>query len=58
MVLKTSLYKLDDKSEYKLIENKEAVNNLRADFPDVIDNVGLNKNMLDTDKKIEQKLLK
>ena len=58
MVLKTSIYKLDEKSEYKLIQNKEAINNSRNDFPDVIENIGLNKNLLDTDKKYDQKMLK
>lgn len=58
MVLKSSIYKLDEKSEYKLIQNREAINNAREDFPDVIENIGLNKNMLDYDKKDEKKLLK
>lgn len=58
MVLKSSIYKLDDKSEHKLIQNREAINNSRDDFPDVIENVGLNKNMLGSDKKDDQKLLK
>jgi hypothetical protein len=58
MVLKSSIYKLDEKSEYKLIQNKEAINNSREDFPDVVENIGLNKNMLNYDKKDEQKLLK
>jgi hypothetical protein len=58
MVLKSSIYKLEEKSEYKLIQNKEAINNSRDDFPDVIENIGLNKNILNYDKKDEQKLLK
>jgi hypothetical protein len=58
MVLKSSIYKLDEKSEYKFIQNKEAVNNSRNDFPDVIENIGLSHNMLDSDKKDEKKLLK
>ena len=58
MTLRSSIYKLDEKSEYKLIQNKEAINNTRDEFPDVIENRGLNKNMLDYDKKDEKKLLK
>ena len=58
MLLKSSIYKLDEKSEHKLIQNKEAINNSRDDFPDVIENIGLNKNMLIYDKKDERKLLK
>jgi hypothetical protein len=55
MILKTSVYKLDEKSEFKLIENREAVNNLRNDFPEIRENIGLNKNLL---QKEEKKLLK
>jgi len=58
MVLKSSIYKLEEKSEYKLIQNKEAINNSRDDFPDVIENIGLSKNILNYDKKDGQKLLK
>jgi len=58
MVLKTSLYKLDEKSEYRLIQNKEAINNSRNDYPDVIENIGLKENLLDYKKQENQKLLK
>jgi hypothetical protein len=58
MILKTSIYKLDEKSEFKLIENREAVNNLRNDFPEIRENIGLSKNLLQKDEKEERKLLK
>ena len=58
MVLKTSIYKLDEKSEYAMIQNKEAVNNFKNEFPEIMEDVGLNRNLLENEKKIEQKLIK
>ena len=54
MILKSSSYKLDEKSEYKLIENREAINNMRNDFPEIRENIGMDKNLLqkDDDKKL------
>jgi hypothetical protein len=46
MVLKTSIYSLSEKDEYRLIENKEAVSMIKSDSPDIIDNIGLNENLL------------
>lgn len=57
MILKTSHYRLDEKSEYKLIENREAINNMRNDFPEIKENIGLNKNLLEKEED-EKKLLK
>jgi hypothetical protein len=56
MILKTNLYKLDSKSENVLIENKEAVNNLLIDSPDIIEDVGVKK-LLTSDKEEQQKKL-
>ncbi len=57
MILKTNIYSLDSNSESVLIKNKEAVNNILLDTPDIIENVGL-KNLLNSDKKEEQKKIK
>jgi len=58
MVLKTSFYQLKEESEYHLIKHKEASKNLRLDHPDIIDNVGVDK-QIGTDKKDEEvKLIK
>jgi hypothetical protein len=56
MILKTNIYKLDSKSEHVLIQNKEAVNNLLLDSPEIIDNVGVKK-LLTGDKDEQKKLL-
>ncbi len=54
MILKTNLYSLDPKSEPVLIQNKEAVNNLLLDSPEIIDDVGVKK-LLTGDNTEEQK---
>ena len=54
MVLKTSIYSISEKDEHRLIENKEAISMLKTDSPDVIENVGLDVNLLGTDKKLKE----
>ena len=59
MILKTSSYRLDEKSEYKLIENREAINNMKNDFPEIKQNIGMDRNLLQKkDKDEDKKLLK
>ena len=47
MVLKTSIYSLGEKSEDLLIKNKEAISILKTDSPDLIDDIGLDRKLLD-----------
>lgn len=54
----TSAYKLKEESEYKLIKNKEASKILRQDHPDVIDDVGIYKQLGSDKKDDEIKLIK
>lgn len=49
MVLKSSIYALDEKSEERLIQHKEAVSSLKSDSPDVIEGIGLNSNLLESE---------
>lgn len=56
MILKTNIYSLDAKSETVMIQNKEAVNNLLLDSPEVIEDVGVKK-LLTGDKNDDQKKL-
>ena len=57
MLLKTSIYSLDSESEQILIKNKEAVNNLQLDSPDIIEDVGL-RNLLGRNEENDQKKIK
>jgi hypothetical protein len=55
--MKSSNQSIIGEDEFKLIQNKEAVNSIRSEIPDVIDNVGVDKQMITSEKKDEQKLL-
>jgi len=57
MILKSSSYQLSDESEYHLIKNKEAIKNIRQDLPDIIDNIGVNK-QISSESKDDPKLIK
>ncbi len=46
MVLRSSNYKLSGDSEELLIKNKEAISSIKTDSPDIIENIGLNENLL------------
>jgi hypothetical protein len=54
MVLKSSIYSLSEKDEYRLVQNKEAVSMNKIDSPDVIDQVGLDENLLSGGEKVKQ----
>jgi hypothetical protein len=58
MVLKSSIYSLGEKSEEKLIEHKEAISSLKSDHPDLIEDIGLNKKLLDQTKNEDTKFIK
>jgi hypothetical protein len=55
--MKSSNQSIIGEDEFKLIQNKEAVNSIRSEIPDVIDNVGVEKKMISSDKDNEPKLL-
>lgn len=57
IVLRSSTYKLDEKSEEILIQNREAVSSLNIDSPNVIQDVGLNKNLLERKNNYDSKLI-
>lgn len=58
MVLKSSQYKLDEKSEFKSLQHKEAISMLKIDSPEIIDDVGLKHKLLKGEHKEEEKLIK
>ena len=49
--------KIGKKEEIELIKNKEAVNNLQLDSPDIIEDVGL-RNLLGRNEENDQKKIK
>jgi hypothetical protein len=54
MVLKSSTYSLSEKDEYRLIHNKEAVSMNKIDSPDIIDQVGMEENLLKGGENVKQ----
>jgi hypothetical protein len=54
IVLKSSLYSISEKSENILIQNKEAISMAKLDSPDVIDDVGINNNLLEDKRTNEE----
>jgi hypothetical protein len=56
MILNSSSYVISEKHEPQLIQHKEAVNNKTIEFPDIVEDIGLNG--LLTNEQPEYKKLK
>jgi hypothetical protein len=57
MVLKSSIYSLGEKSEELMVQHKEAISSLKVDSPDLIEDIGLNKKLLEETNQQRTKLI-
>jgi hypothetical protein len=54
MILKSSEYQLTEQSQERMIKDREAISSLTLDSPNIIDHVGLDKNLLERPESQEK----